>query len=609
MKRILALILALVMTMALVACGGDKPTSSTPSSTPNNPTQSSKPTEPSQPSQPTEPSKPAEPAKPAEPKIFRRAESTAAGTAYALMSQVESESNLQSLINAKLYQFLPIDGKSVLSPVLAAEAPIDVNGDGKTWNIKMNPNAKWENGEAITAETMEYSLKVALDPKLVMQYAGTVAKGSYITIVGAQDYLEGKTAWENVGIKALDAQTLQIVTAEENTATLVMRNFSSNITAPVYPPLFEKCLSADGLSTTYGATKDNIMSSGPFKLTKWVQGSIREFEKNENYVRADLIKLDGYVQPVVEDANTRLQMFESGELHNVSLTTAALKDYGDDPRVVTVPSKYIRNFDFCGTSTVNPILGNENFRLACYYATDRATIAKLSGDAPATAYISPLAVAYDDGTTFRSLAAKAGYDQLDNYGYDPAKAKAYFDKALQEVGVSKVEVTLLCSQNADHKVISEYIQEDWAKIFGADRFKLNINSQPSATQLAQKRSCKTDPNAYDITISDYTRADSMFDPLKGVMQFKTTYSSPNAPYTDTKIDEMYDAADTAEYRLNLEVRAQAAMEIEKYMIEHATSVPVIYNSTYQMVADDIELALGEYDDQLGWGFAYCDIKQ
>ena len=72
---------------------------------------------------------------------------------------------------------------------------------------------------------------------------------------------------------------------------------------------------------------------------------------------------------------------------------------------------------------------------------------------------------------------------------------------------------------------------------------------------------------------------------------------------------MYNAADTAEYRLNLEVRAQAAMEIEKYMIEHATSVPVIYNSTYQMVADDIELALGEYDDQLGWGFAYCDIKQ
>ena len=64
MKRIIALILALVMTMALVACGGDKPTSSTPTNptNPSNPTQSSK---------PTEPSKPADPAKPAEPALTK----------------------------------------------------------------------------------------------------------------------------------------------------------------------------------------------------------------------------------------------------------------------------------------------------------------------------------------------------------------------------------------------------------------------------------------------------------------------------------------------------------------------------------------------------------
>ena len=63
MRRILALVLALVMTMALVACGGDKPTS-TPSSTPSNPTEPSKPSEPAKPS---DPAKPTEPAKPVDP--------------------------------------------------------------------------------------------------------------------------------------------------------------------------------------------------------------------------------------------------------------------------------------------------------------------------------------------------------------------------------------------------------------------------------------------------------------------------------------------------------------------------------------------------------------
>ena len=35
----------------------------------------------------------------------------------------------------------------------------------------------------------------------------------------------------------------------------------------------------------------------------------------------------------------------------------------------------------------------------------------------------------------------------------------------------------------------------------------------------------------------------------------------------------------------------------------------IYNSTFQMVADNVKLALDEYDDQLGWGFMYADIIQ
>ena len=54
MRRILALLLALVMTMALVACGGDKPASSIPTSTPGTSTPAT--------STPANPDKPAEPA-------------------------------------------------------------------------------------------------------------------------------------------------------------------------------------------------------------------------------------------------------------------------------------------------------------------------------------------------------------------------------------------------------------------------------------------------------------------------------------------------------------------------------------------------------------------
>ena len=73
--------------------------------------------------------------------------------------------------------------------------------------------------------------------------------------------------------------------------------------------------------------------------------------------------------------------------------------------------------------------------------------------------------------------------------------------------------------------------------------------------------------------------------------------------------EIYNAAKTPENKLDEKVRAQAAMDMEKYMIENGVSIPVIYNSTYQMIADRVILAVDEYDDKIGWGWNFIDIAQ
>ncbi|MBE6962722.1 MAG: hypothetical protein E7445_09770 [Ruminococcaceae bacterium] len=616
MRRALALILALVMTMALVSCGGDKTTGSTPgtpdksTTTPGTPDKST--TTPGTSEKPSDP-KPTEPEKPAEPKILKLAVDDSASNAHPIISSTGSDGGIQGKICEQLYGTIPVNGKGSLVPVLAAGDPVDVNGDGTVWNIAISPDAKWENGESMNADTFIYSFQKFLDPKLLFASGATFAT-NYIEILNGKAYVTQAAtgvpvAWEEVGIKKVDEMTIQIITAAPYTVDLVKRHFSQSYTTPFYQPLFDQCLSADGTTTTYGSSLDKLISCGPFKLTNWTVGAIREYVKNEYYVRADLIKLDGVTETVVKDAGTQMQMFEAGELDHMPLTAAGLEKYGDDPRVAAITSSYTRMIDICDSNTEKPILANMNFKKALFYGTDRVTLCKVSGDSPATGFVNPMFIAYTDGTSFRQLAKEAGYEPA-NYGYDPELAKQYFDKAMQEEGLTTLELSMLYSASVPDQVcIAEFVQESWSKLFGADRFKLTLNPQPSKTALTIKKSHKTNPNAYELTVADWGVSAAQYDPIKSLYVYTSTYASTNAPYHNDTLDALIAEAYLPENRNNLELRAANALKAEQSMLEEVTAIPIMYNSYYEIVSSRVLLPLGKYDSSLGWGLLYCDIAQ
>lgn len=583
--KMLAAFVAAAMAMSLTACGGS--TSATTAA-------------------PTE-------AASTEPKILNLFQSQAAGSASALIDQTSSSLAIAEKISGTLYEVLPVDGKAVLSPLLAAGTPVDVNGDGKTWNITISDDAKFENGEKITADTFMYSFKMILDPKLVLAKAGSVAT-NLLDITNATEYYTQATTgeavdWEDVGIKKVDDMTIQITVDTAVNETLVMRHFAYDLTAPLYEPLFEECLSEDGTTTTWGTSADTIISSGPFKLTNWVVGSVREYEKNENFVRADLVQLDGIVEHIVEDKNTQVQMFENGELNYVTLSNDALEKYGDDPRIDTYPSRFPYCLEFCTTNTDKPILSNANFRLALYYGLNREELAKISGEKPGPGVIGLRAVADTSGTTYRELADAAGY-MPENYGYDPELAVEYFEKALEEENMSSVDITLLCiSGNAAHTYVSEYMQEAYANLFGTDRFKLTIDAQPSAQASELRKSWGTNPNAYEIVLSNWDFSSGDYDPITALKAYTSTFKSRNSAYGYEVLDNLYAEANNDENRLNQDKRNELAMEMEKYILENGIVVPTVYNVTYCIYSDDVELALGAWDSDLGWGWAYCDLNR
>ena len=608
MKRMLALILALTMVMALVACGGDKPTGSTPdkSATTSTPTEPSKPADSSK---PTEPSKPAEPEKPAEPKVVNEYQKNESFSLFPQGSKSAYDDYILDRIIANLYNYLPVDGKAVMGPELADGEPVDVNGDGKTWNIKIKKAAQWQNGDPINADTFLFTLKTALDPKLVLNTT-TVAKNN-IEIVNAAAYYqqaqEGKSpvAWEDVGIKKVDENTIQIQTVAAVKAADVMKHFATKQTMPLHEGLFTKLTAADG-TTTYGSSADTVLACGAYTLEEWVNESLHVYQKNPTYVLADLVNIDTVNEHILKDDNTILQMFESGQLDRYGVSTASKEKFIDDPRLIAYPSRTSSTLEVNTANTENPILGNYNFRMAMYYAIDRQALTKVANYIPNLSVITTGAGGMEDGTLYQTVAyANNTYLAQDTYGYDPKLAKEYFDKALTEMNQTSAEVTFLVTEGGYSKS-AEYLQEAWPKIFGEGKIKVNIDIQTTGVISERRSSWPTNPNGYELAFSGFAPSTTDHTPAYGARYYTSHYPQRNAPHENAEADELYTKAINA---ATPEERYELTMQLEKALQKTMTAIPVVNGSSLVVYADHYVMAIDPetYTTGSGWLKNYADI--
>ena len=129
--------------------------------------------------------------------------------------QTSDDSYPLDFIISGLYTFIfndelnPVEGKDpysgyVIVPEMAAAMPVDVTEDikaqygdkfnipadatsGYAYKIALNPDAKWQDGTPINADTYVYSMQMLLDPKL-MNYRATDYYDGDLAIAGANNY-------------------------------------------------------------------------------------------------------------------------------------------------------------------------------------------------------------------------------------------------------------------------------------------------------------------------------------------------------------------------------------------------------------------------------------
>ncbi|WP_035299216.1 peptide ABC transporter substrate-binding protein [Brevibacillus thermoruber] len=332
------------------------------------------------------------------------------------------------------------DGKP--QPSIAEK--IDVSADLLTYTFHLR-DAKWSNGDPVTAHDFEYAWKRALDPKTGANYAYQL-----YYLKNGKKANRGEAKLDEVGVKALDAKTLQVTLEQPTPFFLELTSF------PTYYPVNKKVAEANPKWANEAGTH---VGNGPFKLAAWEHKQKLTLVKNDKYWDKDAVKLDRIEGTMVEDENTELAMFDNGELDWAGqplgqLPPDALPYLKEEGLLQTQPIAGVYYYKF---NTEQPPFTNAKIRKAFSYALNRKALSDegvIGTHLPALGFVPP------------TMTVSSHPYFKDN---DAETAKKLLAEGMKELGISKLPpITLSYNTSEAHKKIAEAIQKQWRQTLGAE---------------------------------------------------------------------------------------------------------------------------------------------
>ena len=504
---------------------------------------------------------------------------------------------------------------------LAVGDPIQV--DDYNWQIKLREGATFQNGDPINADTWMFTFEQQLNPKTAFRMA-TFLYDNSVTIVNGEEYLlqgtEGYPAevkWEDVGLKKIDDYTIQITTTDVHTdPNTIKTHFDNRNLTPINPNMWAECLSADGLTTSYGSDLEHFVGCGPYIFSSWEYDSIQIYEKNPDHWNADLYNFDKIEVRIVPEMNARVELFEKGDIYSFSPDANTIESYLDDPRMTTYGSTSVTHIDINCANPTNPISGSVNYRKALYHAIDRELAAdSIFGHmAPSGTYVNEQAgMLSASGLTYRESeygqAVTAMVESWGPYGYNPEMALDYLNKAIAECGVTEDQLPITikyCIDEGDTewKALGEYLMEQFPVMFEG---KLALEIVPYAGMSATDFK-KTGDDKWDLSPNDWTRGMSRTYPHTCFYYYLESYSGRPNNYVVAEFDAQFQACEDVKLG-DYDNLLKETQKLEEMYLDYVIHVPVCQNINYELFTDNIELPVKTYIPGFGWGAIFGDLVE
>lgn len=468
-------------------------------------------------------------------------------------------------------------------PVEGIASDYDVEEDGYLYTFYLREDAKWSNGTPVTAHDFVYAWRKVMHPDTISPHANLLNEIENARDIQDPDSdLYGQV--EELGVVAVDDYTLEV------RLDIPIPYFNTLIIHPVFLPQNEEFTEEQG--ENYALEPEYLISNGPFTLDEWVHDDFWVLKRNDEYWDKDNVKVNKINFNVVEDDATAVNLYEVGDIDVVNISSDFIDLFEDDEDLSTSVENEMY---FLRLNQKNEYLANVNIRKAIDMGWDKEEAAETilkNGSKPIN-YIIPEEFAIGPkGDDFREK-----YREFNAEGIE--KAKEYWKKGLEELGVENIELELLSYDDEQRSTMAEYIQNQLQN--NLEGLTLKIHQQPNKVKLDLE-----DKLDYDISHSGWRG--SVQDPT----YFLNIWVS-DGPYNWQEFEnDLYDELIyKAETDLsNPEDRFEEMREAERILIEEEVAISPMYQTgTARLIKPHISGFVAHPNNTFSYKWLYVEDQE
>ena len=546
-KKIVALLLALVMVLGLAACGTDSGSAATSAAAAGSGDETTA----------------GSSASDGDPKILN------------IMVEIEVESlDPQEATDGTSFEVMAnyTDGLTQMDADGAAVPAIaekwDISDDGTVYTFHLREDAKWSNGTPVTANDFVFAWQRAVDPAMASEYSYMLSDIGQVKNAAA--IIAGEMDKSELGVKALDEKTLEV------TLEVPVSYFLSLMYFPTFYPVNQAFF--ESLPTgTFGTSPETTLSNGAFILSSYEPAALSfSLVKNPDYYDADRVKLDGLNYQVIKDSQQAYMSYQNGDLDIVMLSGDQVEQVEGDPELNVTGAGYMWYL------TLNqhdvPALANQNMRLALSNAVDRVSIVQdvvKDGSVATYTAVPPQFAAGPDGSDFSADQEKF----KDVCSDDTEKAAAYYEAAKAELGTDTFEFELLVEDQTETQNVAAVIKDQVEKALPG--VTLNIKVEPKKQRVADIQ----DGN-YEVCLTRW--GPDYADPMTYLNMWTTGCSNNYGLWSDAEFDAIIADCTTGAYVTDAEARWNALYDAEKIVMDQAVIVPLYTKANANMIKTGVE---------------------